>query len=61
MNDAPINLRSAIREIGKVASLGNGQSLDLSGVTGAGGDNQASTADLERAGRCLGDNRAGGR
>lgn len=30
----PVNLRSAIREIGKVASLGNGQSLDLSGVTG---------------------------
>ncbi len=29
-----VNLRSAIREIGKVASLGNGQSLDLSGVTG---------------------------
>jgi TonB family protein len=34
MNDGPVNLRSAIREIGKVASLGNGQSLDLSGVTG---------------------------
>ena len=34
MNDGPVNLRSAIREIGKVASLGNGQSLDLSGVAG---------------------------
>lgn len=34
MNDGPVNLRSAIREIGKVASLGNGQWLDLSGVTG---------------------------
>lgn len=32
--NGPVNLHSAIREIGKVASLGNGQSLDLSGVAG---------------------------
>lgn len=38
MNEAPINLRSAIREIGKNRSLGSGPSLDLSGVTGSGGE-----------------------